>query len=142
MLKNALDEYKRLNSNISWHCDRFNYGRDTVAKISINGKTLCFYIALDPNSEEFKQTVYHQKDVGAQKAYESTPFMMKIKSETGAKKAIRLVARLAEKLEALKDETHQDVDYQEAFAYASTKELIDEGLIKVTKEKKVDLNFK
>ena len=32
------------------------------------------------------------------------------------------------------------VDYAGEFAYASTKQLFDEGFIKATKEKKVDLN--
>lgn len=141
ILKNELDSYKRLNSNVSWHGARFNFGRETVAKMRINGKTLCFYLALDPANPEFKQTVYHQKDLSDQKAYEATPFMVKVKSETGAKRAVRLIAALAQKLGAVKNEKYEEVDYVNEFAYASTKELIDDGLIKVTKEKKVVLNF-
>ncbi len=140
-IKNALTSYKKINSNVSWHGDRFNYGRDTVAKMGINGKTLCFYLALDPNDPELKTTVYHQKDVGAQKAYESTPFMVKIKSDAAAKKALRLVGILAEKLGAEQDEAFEEVDYVAEFAYASTKRLYEEGDIKATKEKKVDFNF-
>ncbi len=140
-LKNALTSYKRINSNVSWHGDRFNYGRETVAKIGINGKTLCFYLALDPNDTELKSTVYHQKDVGAQKAYESTPFMVKVRSDAAAKKALRLVGVLAEKLGAEQDEAFEEVDYVAEFAYASTKRLYEEGDIKATKEKKVDFNF-
>ena len=140
-LKNELTSYKKINSNVSWHGDRFNFGRDTVAKINICGKTLCFYIDLDPNDPEFKTTVYHQKDVGAQKAYESTPFMVKVKSDAAAKKALRLVGYLAEKLGTEKEENFEAVDYAGEFAYASTKQLFDEGFIKATKEKKVDLNF-
>ena len=140
-IKNELSSYKKINSNVSWHGDRFNFGRDTVAKMNICGKTLCFYLDLDPNDPELKSTVYHQKDVGAQKAYESTPFMVKIKSDAAAKKALRLVGYLAEKLGTEKDESFQPVDYAGEFAYASTKQLFDEGFIKATKEKKVDLNF-
>ncbi len=140
-IKNALTSYKRINSNVSWHGDRFNYGRETIAKMGINGKTLCFYLALDPNDPELKTTVYHQKDVGAQKAYESTPFMVKIKSDAAAKKALRLVGILAEKLGAEQDEGFEEVDYVAEFAYASTKRLYEEGDIKATKEKKVDFNF-
>ena len=140
-LKNELTSYKKINSNVSWHGDRFNFGRDTVAKINICGKTLCFYVALDPNDPEYKTTVYHQKDVGAQKAYENTPFMVKVKSDAAAKKALRLVGYLAEKLGTEKEENFEAVDYAGEFAYASTKQLFDEGLIKATKEKKVDLNF-
>ena len=140
-LKNELTAYKRINSNVSWHGDRFNFGRDTVAKVGINGKTLCFYLALDPNDPELKQTVYHQKDVGAQKAYESTPFMVKVKSDAALKKALRLVAILAEKLGTERDEKFEPVDYVAEFAYESTKSLFESGYIKATKEKKVDFNF-
>ncbi len=140
-IKNELTSYKRINSNISWHGDRFNFGRDTVAKVNICGKTLCFYLALDPENPEYKTTVYHQKNVGNQKAYESTPFMVKVKSDAAAKKALRLVGYLAEKLGTEKSENFETVDYVGEFAYQSTKELLDEGYIKVTKEKKVDLDF-
>ncbi|MBR2321393.1 MAG: hypothetical protein IKA57_04590 [Clostridia bacterium] len=140
-IKNELTSYKKINSNVSWHGDRFNYGRDTVAKINICGKTLCFYLDLDPNDPELKSTVYHQKDVGGQKAYESTPFMVKVKSDAAAKKALRLVGYLADKLGTEKDGDFAPVDYAGEFAYASTKQLFDEGFIKATKEKKVDLNF-
>ena len=138
-IKNELTSYKRINSNVSWHGDRFNFGRDTVAKMTIVGKTLNLYLALDPNDPEFKTTVYHQKDVGSQKAYESTPFMVKVKSDAAAKKALRLVAALAEKLATEKDESFAAVDYTAEFAYESTKALFEAGFIKATKEKKVDL---
>ena len=140
-VKNELISYKKINSNVSWHGDRFNYGRDTVAKMNICGKTLCVYLALDPNDPEFKSTVYHQKDVGNQKAYESTPFMVKVKSDAAAKKAVRLAAALAEKLAAEKEENFAEVDFVTEYAYETTKKLYDDGFIKATKEKKVDLNF-
>ena len=140
-IKNELTSYKKINSNVSWHGDRFNLGRDTVAKIGINGKTLCFYIDLDPNDPELKQTVYHQKDVSNQKAYESTPFMVKVKSDAALKKALRLVGILAEKREAEKNESFEPTDYVLEFAYESTKSLFEAGFIKATKEKKVDFNF-
>ena len=140
-LKNELVSYKKINSNISWHGDRFNFGRDTVAKVNICGKTLCFYLALDPENPEYKATVYHQKNVGNQKAYENTPFMVKIKSDAAAKKALRLVGYLAEKLGTEKEETFEPVDYVAEFNYETTKQLFDAGFIKATKEKKVDLDF-
>ncbi len=140
-IKNELTSYKKINSNVSWHGDRFNYGRDTIAKINICGKTLCFYVALDPNDPEYKTTVYHQKDVSGQKAYENTPFMVKVKSDAAAKKALRLVGFLAGKIGTEKKEDFETVDYVEEFAYQSTKQLYEDGFIKATKEKKVDLDF-
>ncbi len=140
-IKNELTSYKKINSNISWHGDRFNFGRDTVAKVNICGKTLCFYLALDPEDPEYKTTVYHQKNVGNQKAYENTPFMVKIKSDAAAKKALRLVGYLADKLGTVKENNFEAVNYVEEFAYETTKQLFDAGYIKATKEKKVELDF-
>ncbi len=141
-LKNALLAYKKVRSNVSWHGDRFNYGRETVAKMGINGKTLCFYLALDPTDEEnFKTTVYHQKNVGDQKAHEATPFMVKVKSAAAVKKAVRLVEALAAKFEAEKKEDAETVDFAQEYPYASTKQLLSDGHIKLTKEKKVEFNF-
>ena len=140
-IKNALISYKKVNSNVSWHGDRFNLGRDTVAKMAICGKTLCLYLALDPENPDLKQTVYHQRNVGDQRAHESTPFMVKIKSDAATKKAVRLIAYLAESKGAVAKENFETVDYVEEFAFQSTKQLFDEGYIKVTKEKKVEFNF-
>ena len=140
-IKNALTSYKKINSNVSWHGDRFNFGRETVAKMAICGKTLCLYLALDPENPELKQTVYHQKNVGDQRAHEATPFMVKIKSDAAAKKAVRLVSILAESKGAVAKGDFEAVDYVEEFAYASTKQLFDDGYIKVTKEKKVEFDF-
>jgi len=140
-LKNELTSYKKINSNVSWHGDRFNFGRDTVAKINICGKTLGLYLALDPEDPEFKTTVYHQKNVGNQKAYENTPFMVKVKSDAAVKKATRLIVSLAEKLGTEKEANFESVDYVAEYAYETTKQLFEDGYIKATKEKKVDLNF-
>jgi len=140
-IKNALTSYKKINSNVSWHGDRFNFGRDTIAKMNICGKTLCFYLDLNPEDPEFKTTVYHQKNVGSQKAYESTPFMVKIRSAAAVKKALRLVDALAASKNAVKDEKFEEVDYKKEFAYETTKQLLNQGLIKITKEKKVELDF-
>ena len=140
-IKNELTSYKKINSNVSWHGDRFNFGRDTIAKVNICGKTLCFYLALDPEDPEYKSTVYHQKNVGSQRAYESTPFMVKIKSDAAAKKALRLVGYLADKLGTAKKNDFEPVNYVDEFTYETTKQLFDAGYIKATKEKKVDLDF-
>ena len=109
--------------------------------MNICGKTLCFYVALDPADPELKETVYHQKNVGEQKAYQATPFKVKVKSDMGAKKAVRLVGILADKLGAAKKENFVPTDYVEEFAYETTQELLEKGLIKETQEKKIDFEF-
>ena len=140
-IKNAFDSYKRINSTVSLQGDRFNFGRDTIAKMTVVGKTLKLYLALDVDDPELKETVYHQKFVGDQKAYESTPFLVKVKSEVAAKKAVRLVKYLAAKLDAVEDTTFEPVDYVTEFAYETDEQLIAKGLIKVTQGKKITLKF-
>lgn len=140
-LKNELTSYKKIKSNISWNGDRFNLGMETVAKITIVGKTLCFYLSLDPNDPELKPTVYRQKDVGEQKKHEATPFMVKIKSDAGVKKAMRLIAYLAKKYDAEKDAGFEATDYVTELTPATDEELLAEGQIKTTKEKKVAFDF-
>ena len=140
-IKNALTSYDRLNSNISWNGDRFNFGRNTVAKMLIRGKTLCLLLALDPEAEDLPVATYHQKNVGDQKAHEDTPFMVKITSDLASRKAVRLVNILAEKLEAHKEDNFAPVDYVQEYGYESDEQLIETGYIKKSLEKKVDFNF-
>lgn len=140
-IKNELKSYKKLNSTLSWKGDRFNYGRDTIAKMAVNGKTLCVYFKLDVADPELKDTVYHQKDASDQKAYEDTPFMVKVKSDLAAKKAIRLVNILAEKLGAVKVNDYKPENFAKDFKYASTKKLIETGKIKVMQGKKIEFKF-
>lgn len=140
-IKNELTSYERINSTVSWSNDRFNYGRETVAKMMIIGTTLKLFLNLDPNDPEFKQTVYRQEDMSGQRAHAGTPFVVKVQSEGALKKALRLVGYLVEKYAAKKDGAFQPVDYAEVYEYATDDQLIDDGYIKVVKEKKVELDF-
>lgn len=140
-IKNALTSYDRINSNVSWNGDRFNFGRNTIAKMLIRGKTLCLLLALDPEAEDLPVATYHQKNVGDQKAHEDTPFMVKITSDLASRKAIRLVSVLADKLEAKKETDFAPVDYVQEYTFESDQALIEAGFIKKSLEKKVDFNF-
>ena len=141
MIKNALLSYKKVKSTVSWNCDRFNCGRATVAKMNIRGKTLCVYFALDPADPQFKQTIYNQRDMGDQKAYEKTPFMIKIKSDLAAKRAVRLVEAMSDQCGTVKKKDFEEVDYKKTYRYAADRQLELTGLIKKTKGKKVAFDF-
>ena len=140
-VKNALTSFERINSNVSWNGDRFNFGRNTIAKMLIRGKTLCLLLALDPDAEDLPVNTYHQKNVGDQKAHEDTPFMVKITSDLASRKAVRLVNILAEKLEAKKEKDFVAVDYVQEYTFETDEQLISDGYIKKSLEKKVDFNF-
>lgn len=137
-LKNALLSYAGVNSQINWSNDRFFMAGETVARISVRGKTLCLYLDLDPAA--YPASVYHQRAVGDTKQYEKTPMMVKVKSETALKRALQLVAILMERLGTVSIE-RAPVDYAEEFAFRSQEELIQEGLIKTSLVEKSDLDF-
>lgn len=134
-IKNTLLSYEKVKSNVSWNCDRFNYGRATVAKMNIIGKTLCLYLALNP--DDYSTTKYHQKSVGDVKAYESTPMMVKVKSNMAVKRASALVTEMMDSLGAKRQEI-EPVDYVSVYEYKTDEEMIEAGEIKKanTKEKK------
>ncbi len=138
-IKNAFLSYGKVRSQVSWSNDRFNKGRETVAKVGVRGKTLCLYLALNP--DEFPLTVYHQKFAGDTKMYEKTPMMVKVKSNVGLKRAIRLIEYLLEKEGAVKTEDFKPVDYSKMYKHKSDKKLLAEGLIKTAMVEKTDMDF-
>jgi Mg2+ and Co2+ transporter CorA len=132
-VKSALLSYKKVNSNIAWGAERFNKGRETIARFKIRGKTLCLYLALDPN--EYKESVYHHSDVSDNKSMHGTPMMVKIKSPLGVKKAIRLIDEMLEKRNGIKQPV-KSRDYAAMYPYESMEALIEDGLVKdVSKNK-------
>ncbi len=131
-VKNALLSYKKVNSNIAWGAERFNKGRETIARFKIRGKTLCLYLALDPN--EFETSVYHHADVSDNKSMHGTPMMVKIKSPRGVKKAIRLIDAMLEQREGIKQNV-QERDYAAMYPYETIDELIEDGLVKDVSKK-------
>lgn len=133
-VKTALLSYAKVNSNIAWGAERFNKGRETIARFKIRGKTLCLYLALDP--AEYPYSVYHHTDVSDNKSLHGTPLMVKIKSPRGAKKAIRLIDEMFEKRGAVKRNRVIERDYAAMYPYETIEELIEDGLVKdVAKDK-------
>ena len=131
-VKHALLSYKKVNSNVAWSNERFNKGRETIARMKIRGKTLVIYLALDPN--DYKTSVYHHADVSDNKTVLGTPMMIKVKSPLGVRKAIRLIdERLAKR-----DGEKRDVperDYAAMYPYETIEELIEDGLVKDVRKK-------
>ncbi|MDE7300611.1 MAG: hypothetical protein K2N47_00425, partial [Clostridia bacterium] len=125
--KTALLSYKKVNSNIAWGAERFNKGRETIARFKIRGKTLCLYLALDPN--EYAKSVYNHVDVSDNKSMHGTPMMVKIKSPLGVKKAIRLIDEMLAKRDGVKRNVAER-DYAAMYPYETIEELIEDGLVK------------
>ena len=131
-VKHALLSYKKVNSNVAWGNERFNKGRETIARMKIRGKTLVIYLALDPN--EYKTSVYHHADVSDNKSVLGTPMMIKVKSPLGVRKALRLIDEMLAKREGEKREVPER-DYAAMYPYETIEELIEDGLVKDVRKK-------
>ena len=131
-VKTALLSYKKVNSNVAWGAERFNKGRETIARFKIRGKTLCLYLALDP--DEYATSVYHHADVSDNKSMHGTPMMVKIKSPLGVKKAIRLIDDMLAKRNGEKH-VIAERDYAAMYPYETIEELIEDGLVKDVRKK-------
>ncbi len=127
-VKTALLSYAKVNSNVGWSSERFNKGRETIARFKIRGKTLCLYLSLDPAA--YKTSVYHHVDVSDNKSMRGTPLMVKIKSPLGVKKAVRLIDEMLEGMGAVKRNKVTERDYAAMYPYESIEELIEDGLVK------------
>ncbi len=124
--KQFLLSYKKVYSRISWNSDTFSSGRLPRIKITVRGKTLVAFYALNPT--EYVDTKFFAKDMSDVKKYEATPTMIKIKSERGLKRAIELAEILFGQLELSPKKDYIPEDY--IFPEKTEEQLIEEGLAK------------
>ena len=107
-IDNELRSYRKLSARLSIAGESYRTGRKLVAKFTVRGKTLTFHLALNVN--DFKQTVFFQKDSSDVKAYEEVPFTVKVKSNRGLSNALKLVAALAEKEGLVKNPNYKKIN--------------------------------
>ena len=127
-LKNHILSYEGVKSRLSWKFDSYNRGRDQLFKIKVRGKTICIYLALDPDNYEVSK--YHHEAIDA-KIFEDVPMLFKIKSGLGLRKAKQLVDDTMAKFGIAKSEKPKFVDYVKKYPYTETEELVQQKLVKV-----------
>ena len=127
-LKNHILSYQDVKSRLSWKFDSYNRGRDQLFKIKVRGKTICIYLALDPDNYEVSK--YHHEAIDA-KIFEDVPMLFKIKSGLGLRKAKQLVDDTMAKFGIEKSEKPKFVDYVAKYPYTETEELVQQKLVKV-----------
>ncbi len=124
-IKNELLSYKRVHARMSWKRESYNFGRESFAKISFRGNTLCLYLPIDPNS--LMDSKYKVESVEDNASYADTPCLYRIKNSKRAKYAKELIGIVAGFVQAEKFE-RESVDYY--LPYEGLVELINKGLIK------------
>lgn len=93
--------YDKVKSRTGWAGVSFSHRRNKLAMITINGKTLCLYLAIDP--ETITEGKFRTKDTSALKKYEDTPVLLKIKSGGALRYALKLIEVQTRK---------QDIEYK------------------------------
>ena len=126
-LKNHILSYQDVKSRLSWKFDSYNRGRDQLFKIKVRGKTICIYLALDPDNYEVSK--YHHESIDA-KIFEDVPMLFKIKSGLGLRKAKQLVDDTMARFGIEKSEKPKFVDYVAKYPYTETAELVQQKLVK------------
>ena len=130
-VKNKLLSYG-LVSRISKTGEKFRIKKNYLAQIKFTAKQMVLYLALEPN--QFENTKYKGKDVSAKKAYASTPFQYKTKSERKTQWMLELIDLLAKKHNLQKIEDYKDVDFAKDYPFLDEQGLIDKGYLTITEK--------
>ena len=127
-LKNRALSFKGVKSRMSWKYEAFKRGRDQLLRIKIRGKSVCLYCALDP--EQFDKSKYFHESVDS-KSFDAVPMLVKVKSPRGLKRALAFIDSTMEKFGIVTNPKAQRVDYVSEYPFQTTRELVENGLIKI-----------
>ncbi len=127
-LRNRILSYKGVKPRTSWRLESYNKGRVPLFKMKIRGKTICLYLALDPN--EFDRARYFHEEATA-KIFAAVPMLVRVRSDRGLKKALGLVDTVMERFGLSPNPKAVEIDYVPKFPYETTRALIERKLIKL-----------
>ena len=118
-----------VKSRMSWKWESFRYGRKTLARLRLRGKTLSVVLALNP--DDYKDTKYLVESLADVQCYADTPALYRIKSERRLKYTKELIAKMMQDNGLSQKENYETVDYAPLYPYDTTENLIERKLIKV-----------
>lgn len=130
-IKNELLRYK-VKTRTSWKYETFKTGRKLLARLSVRGKTLSLYLALD--SKAYADTKYKVEDVSAVAKNADVPTLYKIKNDRRCKYSKDLIAAVMAANGLVAGDTPTD-DYAAQYPYETIEPLIERGLVKLLKWK-------
>ncbi len=102
-IKNELLSYG-VKSRMSFEGDTYRLHKIEYAFVTIRGKTLKLYLKLDP--KKYENSPIPVKDESSKKKYETTPAVLKVKSDLSLKRALSLIddtmneAKITKKVQA------------------------------------------
>ena len=125
----ALLSFEKVRARTVWSGVTFSAGRSRIAYITIVGKSLRVYLALDPETVENGR--YKAKNAANVKSRATTPTLLYIRSEGAKRHALRLIGTAAENLGLKKRTDEQLPVLAEHFKHDSFDNLVARGLIRV-----------
>ena len=134
-LKNHLLSYKKMTSRVSWNAESFRIGRKLYAKMTVRGKMLRLYLAADP--AQYENTKYRGENAGDSAKYAEVPFKFEVKSERRLGYAKTLIDEM---MAGAPQGEIPSADYREE--YVDTDVLLEQGLIKIKKVSRGDMEGK
>ncbi|MDE6104811.1 MAG: uL15 family ribosomal protein, partial [Clostridia bacterium] len=126
-IKNELKKYP-VKERTSWRYETFKKGRQLLAKITLRGKTLCLYCALD--AADYAGTKYKVEDVSSKKSNAAVPARFRIKNDRRAKYSEKIIADLMAK-HSLEGGESKYEDYAAQYPYEELEPLIERKLVKL-----------
>lgn len=118
-IKNYLLSFGKVKSTLSWGHESFRFGRNTVAKVKIRGKSVLLYLALSPL--HYVGTKFHLKDLAAEGKMPLLPVLLRVRSARGVKHAKQLIDDVMKNVGAIQGEIPQ-TDYR--CEYRTTEQLL------------------
>lgn len=125
--------YEKVRSHTGWSGVSFIAGRTQIARCVISGKTLCLYLAADPDS--ISGSKYKARDVAGTRKYEKTPAMLRIKSQGGVKNAVQCIGDVAAAAGLAKKDPPPEPILPRLFPADSFHNLVTRGLIRFVRAK-------
>ena len=122
-------KYEKIRAKTSWSGVAFTAGKNRVAYVTIVGKSLRLYLALDP--ETLADGKYKARNASEIKSRAKTPAMLVIKSDGAERHALKLINETAGKAGLTKKEVLSAPVKAENFRHESFDNLVSRGLIRM-----------
>ena len=123
-IKSLLKSYG-LNNRVANGGDSFRLHRVTYCKITIAGKSLKLYLALDP--KDYVDTTYPIKDASSKNIYKETPLVFKVRSGLSLRRADELIRDCMDKHGLEQIDQVQEFDWASDLANVTVEDDGDEG---------------
>ena len=123
-IKSLLKSYG-LNNRVANGGDSFRLHRVTYCKVTIAGKSLKLYLALDP--KDYVDTTYPIKDASSKNIYKETPLVFKVRSGLSLRRADELIRDCMDKHGLEQIDQVQEFDWASDLANVTVEDDGDEG---------------